>query len=38
LQRLAAGTVYYFRLVVIQGGYMSTARFGKILSFRTKRD
>jgi hypothetical protein len=34
---LAAGSVYYFRLVVIQGGYTSTARFGQILSFRTKR-
>jgi hypothetical protein len=37
LHHLAAGTVYYFRLVVIQGGYISTARFGKVLSFRTKR-
>jgi hypothetical protein len=34
---LATGSVYYFRLVVIQGGYTSTARFGQILSFRTKR-
>ena len=34
---LAAGSVYYFRLVVIQGGYVSTARYGQTLSFRTKR-
>jgi hypothetical protein len=37
LHDLAAGSVYYFRLAVIQGGYMSTARFGQILSFRTRR-
>jgi hypothetical protein len=37
LHDLAAGGVYYFRLVVIQGGYTSTARYGQILRFKTKR-
>ncbi|HWE12516.1 MAG TPA: hypothetical protein VG365_03340 [Solirubrobacteraceae bacterium] len=37
VRRLKAGSTYYFRLVVIQGGYMSTAAYGKILSVRTKR-
>jgi hypothetical protein len=33
----AANTTYYCRLVVIQGGYESTASYGSILSFKTKR-
>jgi hypothetical protein len=37
LQGLSSGSSYYFRLVVIQGGYIGTASFCKILSFKTTK-
>jgi hypothetical protein len=37
LHFLTPGSTYYFRLVVIQGGYMATASFGATLSLKTSR-
>jgi hypothetical protein len=36
LTHLKDGTTYYFRLIVIQGGYTSSGSYGAILRFKTK--